>query len=106
MLPTDSGATLSLILGITGLATAGIGLCCCIGYVAGPCFGVAAAVIGHSSLARINAHLHEIRGREQAIAGLVTGYATIALTLGGMIIAVLSVGFQSLMARGWSSFGF
>jgi GYF domain 2 len=101
MLPMDSGASLSLICGITGIVAAGSGICCCFGHIGGVAFGLTAVIVGHASLARITAYPDQVRGRECAIAGLVTGYTALALAVGGVLFSLLTVGLSALANGPW-----
>jgi hypothetical protein len=101
MLPIDSGATLSLICGISGVVAGASGFCCCFGSAIGAVFGLTAVIYGHSSLSRISAFPDQVRGRECAIAGLVTGYLSLALTIGAAVLTLLGVGFSALTSAPW-----
>jgi len=65
--PRQTFGILSLILGIVGLLASAV--------AAGLVFGIAAAILGHQSLR------HEPAARSMAIAGLITGYAGIAISV-------------------------
>ena len=81
--PVDAGASrqtlgiLSLIFGVVGLLASAV--------AAGLVFGVAAAILGHQSLRR------EPAARAMAIAGLITGYAGIAISVVWGIILLATV---------------
>ncbi|HEX6121549.1 MAG TPA: DUF4190 domain-containing protein [Ktedonobacterales bacterium] len=83
MAPTTSGwATASLICSIAGFCTAGLGC-------------IAGVICGHIALGQINASQGRVEGRALAIAGLVLGYAGIALyvlIVIGIIAALASLG--------------
>ena len=64
-------ATASLVLGILGLVL----MIICIG----PLLGIPAVIFGHIALAKINRSGGMLGGRGLAIAGLVTGYVSLAM---------------------------
>lgn len=83
--PTQTLGILALILGIVGLLASAA--------AAGLVFGIAAAILGHQSLRR------EPAARGMAIAGLVTGYVSIGVSvvsgiilLATMLIPLFAVG--------------
>jgi hypothetical protein len=69
---TDPLAVWSLVLGIAGLVACW--LCC------GPLLSIPALITGHISLSKIKRD-PQLEGRGLAIAGLITGYAAMALFL-------------------------
>lgn len=72
--PKNSGlAVSSLILGIIGL----LFLLACIG----PLFAIPAVICGHMAYARINRSGGALAGQGLALAGLITGYLNIALSI-------------------------
>lgn len=76
--PTNGLATASLVLGILSL------LC------GGPLLGIPAVICGHMGLAQIKRSGGQQEGGGKAIAGLVTGYISIAMTLG--FFALVAIG--------------
>lgn len=72
--PKNSGlAIASLVLGIIGLVL----LLICIG----PLFAIPAVICGHMAYSRINRSGGALVGQGMALAGLITGYLSIALSL-------------------------
>ena len=70
---TSSLAVWSLALGILGL---GLLLLC-----VGPIFAIPAVICGHVAYSRINRSGGELAGQGMALAGIITGYISVALSL-------------------------
>ncbi|MEZ5303983.1 MAG: DUF4190 domain-containing protein [Verrucomicrobiales bacterium] len=74
--PADGGAIASLVCSIVGL------FFCLLVSIAG-------IVLGHTSLARIQASDGRLGGEKLAIAGLIVGYLALAIALVGIIIVIV-----------------
>jgi uncharacterized membrane protein YedE/YeeE len=105
--PMNPLAVISMILGIASVClsagSALITLVCCAGFPAlalGIVFGAGAAVCGHVSLSQIAKSGGRDRGRNMAIAGLVTGYAGIGV---GLLVVILMVVFGGALLAGAAS---
>ena len=81
-IPTDTLSIASLVCGVLAILAS----CMYIGFI----FGIPAAICGHMSLKKIKNSPTPIQGKGLAIAGLITGYLGIFISL-SMIILVLGV---------------
>ncbi|GHJ50415.1 hypothetical protein Cs7R123_77570 [Catellatospora sp. TT07R-123] len=79
---TNGMAIASLVLGIAGVLT-----CCCYGFGALP--GLIGAILGHLSMKQIRERNQD--GRGLAIAGIATGWAGVALSVGMLALIVIGV---------------
>ena len=82
--PNNGNAIASLICGITSIL---MFFTCFLGIVA----GIPAVICGHLALKQINESAVPMAGRGMAIAGLITGYLTIAGTLCFGVIMLIAV---------------
>ncbi|NNJ85777.1 MAG: DUF4339 domain-containing protein [Akkermansiaceae bacterium] len=84
-IPTDGMAIASMICGIIGV------LSCYFGAL----LGIPAVICGHMSLKKINNSPTPIQGKGMAIAGLVTGYIGILMSLCVIVIFVFAIASSS-----------
>ncbi|MCH7225608.1 GYF domain-containing protein [Haloferula sp. A504] len=82
--PNNGNAIASLICGITSILML---FTCFLGIIA----AIPAAICGHLALKQINESCVPMAGRGMAIAGLITGYVTIAATLCFGVIMLVAV---------------
>lgn len=94
--PTDSGALTSVISGAVGLVGAATGFCCCLGFLISPIAGLVAVIFGHQVCGRAQGHPEAESDRSLALIGLILGYATLLLTIGGIMWNLLVVGFAGV----------
>ena len=103
---TNSLAVVSLVAGIASIVLAAgsifVTLVCCAGLpLVGLALilGIAAAICGHVALRQLRETNQ--RGREMAIGGLITGYASVGLSLVMVLLMVLGIGlFAAAAAAG------
>ena len=79
-IPTDGLATASLVCGILSVTLCGLFA------------GIPAVICGHKSLAKINSSPTPIQGKGMAIAGLVTGYLSLVISLLFIVFFVIGLG--------------
>ncbi len=96
VVPRDSNALTSCILGSSGLACVVFGLCCCLGPLGAIILGVLAAVMGHPALKRSKQPDGNPQDGTLAMVGLVTGYLSLALGIGFFLLNIAMVGFAGM----------
>jgi len=95
---SDSGALTSLISGIIGLVGATSGFCCCFGFLVAPIAGLVAVIFGHQVYSKSQGHPEAESDRTMALAGLILGYLSLLLTVGGFIWNLVFVGIAGMGA--------
>jgi hypothetical protein len=80
-IPTDGMSIAALVLGILAVMS------CWVGGI----FGIPAVICGHMSLKKIKYSTVPIQGRGMAIAGLITGYIGIAMSLFFGVFFIVSI---------------
>ncbi|MBK1827696.1 GYF domain-containing protein [Haloferula rosea] len=84
VVPNNGMAIASMVCGISSLVLL---FSCFIGILA----GIPAVICGHLALKQIREYVLPMGGRGMAIAGLVTGYITIGITLAGGIFLLVAI---------------
>ena len=97
MQPRDSAAMSSVISGSVGLVGSVSGFCCCLGTLIAPLAGVTAVVFGHMAYGKTKGHPEAESDKNLATVGLVLGYLTLALTIGGVLFQLMTVGFRAAL---------
>lgn len=94
--PTDSGALTSVISGAVGLIGATTGFCCCLGFLLAPIAGLVAVIFGHQVYSKSQGLPEAENDKTLALIGLILGYLTLLLTIGGIIWNLVVVGFAGM----------
>ena len=94
--PTDPSALTSVISGAVGLVASTTGFCCCFGFLVAPVAGLVAVIFGHQVYSKAQGHPEAENDKNLALIGLILGYVTLVLTVGGILWNLIFVGFAGM----------